>query len=141
MVNTVSASTAADRLESSAQGISSRYESGVQNPRNAWQASTLNQSDAWSQGVQQAIQNDQFQTGVSNSSDEEWQSASLSLGTQRIASGLRDNIDDYQESVQPFLEALQQTDLPARGPAGDLDQNLQRVRAVDEALVEEKRRR
>lgn len=139
MVETVSASTAANRLESAAQGISSRYKEGVNNPRNPWQESTLNQSDAWAQGVQRAINNDQFANGVRGSSNQAWQDGALNLGTQRIGQGLRANIDDYQSSVEPFLQALQNTSLSPRGPRGDLDQNLQRVREVAQTLIDEKR--
>ena len=109
------------------------YTSGVQNPRTDWQAATLAAEGAQAAGVQQAISRKRFSKGVQRAGTARWQAKSTSLGAQRFAGGVAAGASDYANNVAPFLQTIEATTLPPRGPKGD-PRNIQRVSAIDQAL-------
>lgn len=109
------------------------YESGVRNPRRPWQAATLDAKAAYEAGVQEAIANDQFSKGVSQSSDSEWLSRALKLGVQRYAPGIRESISKYASKFRIYRDALAALELPPRGPRNSA-QNYQRSELVGQTL-------
>ncbi len=137
MVQTRSASEARERWESNA-GNRENYESGVENPLRGWQDSALSASERWDEGVRQARESDQFSKGVNQSSDSEWQEKALEIGGQRLRSGVTANTDKFEDRVSKFIDTIENTDLPAKGPAGDVDTNIERSRVMAQALRDAK---
>lgn len=109
------------------------FEQGVRNPRRPWQAATLDASSAYAEGVQEAIANDQFSKGVSQSSDSEWLSRTLKLGVQRYAPGIRESVSKYATKFRPYRDALAALELPPRGPRNS-ESNYERSRIVGQTL-------
>jgi hypothetical protein len=137
MVQTRSASEARERWESNA-GNRENYESGVESPLRDWQDSALGGAERWDQGVRQAAENGQFTTGVNESSSSEWQEKALEVGGQRLRSGVTANTDKYADRVDEYISTIEDTDLPAKGPAGDIDTNIERSRVMAQALRDQK---
>jgi hypothetical protein len=137
MVQTRSAGEARERWESNA-GDRENYESGVENPLRGWQDSALGGAERWNEGVRQARENSQFSAGVNNSSDQEWQEKSLEVGGQRLRSGVTANVDKFESRLEEYISTIEDTELPAKGPAGDVDTNIERSRVMAQALRDQK---
>lgn len=135
MVNVTSTSDAGEKYARRGRNATQDYETGVENTSDAEQAeATQAASGRWESGVQDAIANDAFSRGVSNS-PKSWQEYALNLGTQRFSQGVAQSQGVYEESVEPFFSALESLDLPARGPRGSAE-NFERSRVVGERLNE-----
>ena len=115
------------------------YQQGVEDSSDQeWESETLDAAQNWEQGVQQAAANDQFEAGVS-STTKSWQERAATLGPGRFSEGVRESEDEYEAGFSPYRDVIEGTNLPARGPRGDLDTNMQRSRAMASALVERRR--
>ncbi|KKK96364.1 hypothetical protein LCGC14_2663500 [marine sediment metagenome] len=113
------------------------YQEGIKNPRRSWQQATEEASDAYEEGVTAAISNQSFQKGVSEAGDAKWREGALEKGVRRWPEGVRLGKDDYRQGFAPFHSVIAGVTLPPRGPKGD-PRNYDRVRAIGEALHEEK---
>ena len=109
------------------------FEEGVKNPRADWKASTMAAANNHTQAVQQAVAEKRFEKGVAASSSDRWARKTLSKGAARFAGGVQDAADDYGAGVAPYLEVIEKTQLPARGPKGD-PKNFERVKVMANAL-------
>jgi hypothetical protein len=109
------------------------YTEGVQNPRRSWQQATTEAEKAHTAGVQTAIQNRSFAKGVAKAGDAKWSQKTLAKGPQRFAQGVQEGEGDYQSAVAPYLQIIENTQLPPRGPKGD-PANIERVRVMAAAL-------
>jgi hypothetical protein len=116
-----------------ASGAGQAYTDGVNNPRTPWAASTVASANSWSSGVQMAITDGRFVSGVQAVGDTGWQSKANTIGAQRYPGGITAGQQKYSANIQPFLQLLSTLNLPPRAPKGD-PANLQRVAAVDTAL-------
>jgi hypothetical protein len=109
------------------------YIDGVNNPKQDWQQATAASALTWAAGVQAAITDGRFTSGVNLAGDAKWSQRSTTVGAQRYPGGITAGQGNYQAKIQPFLQLLSTLNLPARAPKGDPG-NLQRVAAVDTAL-------
>ena len=109
------------------------YEEGVRNPRSDWQKSTAAANSAWKQGVNQAVADDRFATGVAATPNSKWQDNAISKGVSRYSAGVQLAQQAYMDGFAPFAAVIASTTLPPRGPKGDPN-NIQRVSVLADAL-------
>jgi hypothetical protein len=137
MVQTRSADEARERWASNA-GNRQNYESGVESPLRGWKESTSASTERWRDAVRQAAENGQFTTGIDPVTDNDWQSKSLEVGAQRLNQGVQANVDKFESNIEKFIDVIESTDLPAKGPTGDVDTNIERSRVMAQALRDAK---
>jgi len=138
MVQTRDSSEARDRWENNA-GNRQNYEAGVESPLRSWSEETAASEETWGEAVRAAADRGALGQGVQRSSDQEWQEKALEVGAGRINQGVKANTDKYEDRVARYIDVIESTDLPARGPSGDVDANIERARAMAQALADEKR--
>ena len=108
------------------------YRYGIQNSED-WQSKTLNAAKNWEAGIQQAIREKRFETGVSRVTTEEWRRKAIEKGARRFVEGVRTAVEDYGKAMGEVLRVLEGITLPERGPRGD-PKNIDRVRVIAETL-------
>ncbi|MBA7493982.1 hypothetical protein ES702_04548 [subsurface metagenome] len=113
------------------------YTLGIKNPRRDWETETLAAEDNWKAGVDAAQAKGLFGKGVSKAGTKKWQDKSLKKGPGRFAEGVYLAGDDYERGFAPYREAIARVDLGPRFPRRD-PRNLERVRRIVNALIEEK---
>lgn len=113
------------------------YQTGVQNPRTPWAAASVAANDRYKAGLTESMQQDRYKKGVTSAGDQRWQSKSVSKGPARFAEGVALSAPDYQSAIQPYLDTIASTQLPARFAKGD-PRNLQRVAVLATALRKKK---
>jgi hypothetical protein len=113
------------------------YKLGIQNPRRDWEQETIAGKANWKAGVDAAAAKDLFAKGVSKAGTKKWQDKALKKGPGRFAEGVYIAGPDYERGFAPFREAIARVELGPRFPKRD-PRNLERVRRVVEALVQEK---
>lgn len=138
MVQIPSANAIADKWERRASSAQDEFTEGVERSSDQeWSESTIAAESAWEQGIQRAAQNDLYIKGVRNTS-KSWEQRTLTLGPRRYSEGVRESEEEYQQGFAPYREVIANTDLPARGPRGDIDTNIERVRVIAQALTNER---
>lgn len=113
------------------------YKLGVQNPKRDWEAETAAAKENWKAGVDAAAAKDLFGRGVAKAGTKKWQDKALKKGPGRFAEGVYLAGDDYAKGFAPYREAIARVDLGPKFPRRD-PRNIERVRRVVEALVQEK---
>lgn len=113
------------------------YKLGVQNPRTPWAASAAAANERYKTGVQESIARNGYAKGVQQAGDQKWQTKSLAKGPSRFAEGVALSAPEYQAAVQPYLDTIAATVLPARFAKGD-PRNIERVRVLAMALRKKK---
>jgi len=113
------------------------YTLGIKNPRRDWETETLAAEDNWKAGVDAAQAKGLFGKGVSKAGSKKWQEKALKKGPGRFAEGVYIAGDDYEKGFAPFREAIARVDLGPKFPRRD-PRNLERVRRIVNALIEEK---
>jgi hypothetical protein len=109
------------------------YKSGILNPRTDWAQATKGAAENWAKGIQQAVSNGSFSKGVQKAGSQKQQQKSVGKGAQRYAAGVAEGQSDYAAAIAPYLQIIESTTLPPRGPKGD-PRNLDRVKAITVAL-------
>jgi len=137
MVQTRSASEARERWANNA-GNRQNYESGVESPLRGWKESTSGATERWNTAVRQAADRDALTVGITDVSDQDWQSKALEVGAGRLNQGVQANTDKFEDNVSKFIDTIENTDLPAKGPQGDVDTNIERSRVMAQALRDAK---
>ncbi len=117
-----------------AQAAAPEYEAGVKAPKKDWATETKAAEGSYTQGVTEAIGRGAFGKGVAEAGTGKWQEKAVKLGPQRFSQGVAGAGGDYAKGFGPVAEALSRVVLPAKGPRGAA-QNIERVRAVDDALA------
>lgn len=128
-----SAADAAAKFVANAQNAAPAYGKGVAGAGTTWQANTAAASENWKQGVQQAASQDRFAAGITNASQQKYQTRASGVGTQRYPTGVAQAGPAYTTAVQPYLTTLQNLTLPPRGVRGSPN-NIQRVAVIAAAL-------
>jgi len=113
------------------------YKSGILNPRTDWANATKAAAGNYVQGIQQAITNKSFEKGVQRAGSQKQQQKAIGKGAMRYAPGVQDAQSDYAQAIAPYLQVIEQTTLPPRGPKGD-PRNIDRVKAITVALRQKK---
>jgi hypothetical protein len=126
-------SSSAKKFVSRGQAASGDYARGVADAGPEWASKTAAAQDSYNQGVQQAITRGAFAKGVQEAGPAKYQAAAAGKGAQRFGPGIAAAEGDWSRGVQPYLQTLESTTLPPRGPKGS-PQNLERVNTVAMAL-------
>ena len=113
------------------------YVAGIQNPRADWATQTANAESSYERGIQEAISMKRFGKGVKKAGSASQIAGAVGKGAQRYAGGVTDGQAKYANNVQPFLDVINSTTLPPRGPKGD-PRNIDRVKAITAALRNKK---
>ena len=113
------------------------YTLGIKSPRRDWETETVAAEDNWKAGIDAAQAKGLFSKGVSKAGSKKWQDKSLKKGPGRFAEGVYLAGDDYEKGFAPYREAIARVDLGPKFPRRD-PRNLERVRRVVTALIEEK---
>ena len=109
------------------------YEEGIRDTSpEEYEAPTIAAEGNYERGVTQAIARKAFSKGVSGSGSK-WKKNSLNPGPTRFSEGTREATQAFAEGFAPFRDVIANLTLPPRGPVGD-PKNIERVRAVDDAL-------
>lgn len=118
-------------------GRTEDYKLGIQNPKRDWEEETKAGKDNWKAGVDAAAAKDLFAKGVTKAGTAKWRDHALKKGPGRFAEGVYIAGPDYETGFKPFHDAISRVDLGPRFPKRD-PRNLNRVKAVVDALIEEK---
>jgi hypothetical protein len=113
------------------------YKAGVQNPRQSWQQATTAAAPAHAAAVVAANARGAFAQGVAKAGDAKWQRGATGKGADRFGPGAAAGQGDYESGVAPYLQIIESTQLPPRGPKGD-PRNIDRVRVLAAALRKRK---
>ena len=113
------------------------YKLGIQNPKRDWADETEAAKNNWKMGIDQAAAKDLFAKGVSAAGTGKWRDNALKKGPGRFAEGVMIAESDYEKGFAPYHAAIERADLGPRFPRRD-PRNLNRVKAVVDALVSEK---
>uniref|UniRef100_A0A6H1ZVI7 Uncharacterized protein n=1 Tax=viral metagenome TaxID=1070528 RepID=A0A6H1ZVI7_9ZZZZ len=113
------------------------YKSGVENPREDWATNTAAAETRYNEGVQAAIAQKRFGSGVKKTGTKGWQDKTAKVGPGRWAEGVREGGDAYAEGFEPFRKTIENTVLPQKYAKGD-PRNIQRVAAIADALHKKK---
>lgn len=118
-------------------GRTEDYKLGIQNPKRDWADETAAAEGNYKAGVDAAQAKGMFKKGVLKAGSGKWKDHSLKKGPGRFAEGVYIAGPDYEKGFAPFREAIARTDLGPRFPRRD-PRNIDRVRKIVDALVEEK---
>jgi len=118
-------------------GRTEDYKLGVQSPRRDWEEETLAASDNWKAGIDAAAAKGLFPKGVREAGTSKWRDKALKKGPGRFAEGVYIAGPDYEKGFARFHRAIEAVDLGPRFPKRD-PRNLERVRRIVNALIEEK---
>jgi hypothetical protein len=116
------------------------YEAGVRETQKDWANNTAAAADSYAQGVQQAISEDRFSSGVERAGSAKWRNNTLTKGPTRWADGIRQSTANYEKGFAPYRQVIEQTQLPPRGPKGSAA-NIERVRVMAQVLHDAKKSR
>lgn len=109
------------------------YEEGVKAPRTDWKAASKEAEKRYEEGVQSAMKDKRFGSGVDKAGTEKWQRKTVELGARRWPEGVRAAEGDFKDGMAKVITAIEGATLPPRFPAGD-PRNLERVKAITEAV-------
>lgn len=113
------------------------YRLGIQNPKRDWADETEAAETNYKMGVDAAHAKGLFVKGVREAGTPKWRDKALRLGPGRFAEGVMIASSDYEKGFQPFHAAIERADLGPKYARRD-PRNLQRVKAIVDALIEEK---
>ena len=132
-MKTKGADRSAAKWSENTAGSTNAYADGVQNPKNDWATQTAAAEDNYKAGVTKAAAAGSFGKGVKRVGTAKQQQNSLSKGVPRFSQGVAVAQPNYAEGIAPFIDVLERTLLPPRGPKGD-PKNINRVTAIATAL-------
>mgnify|MGYP001593738980 CR=1 FL=1 len=120
-----------------AAASSQEYAQGVQNPRRSWQQAAGAAGSNYQVGVQQAISQNRYESGVQKAGDTKYKQGVQEKGVARFGQGVSTQSAQgrYQQGFAPYESAIEGVTLPPRGPKG---QNLARVQAIQDAMIAQK---
>jgi hypothetical protein len=133
MVDIADPSDIAAKWSDRAGSASNVFQEGVSRSSDSeWASATADAEDSWSDGVQDAATEGRFASGVANT-EKSWKERTMTLGTQRYSSGVRESQEEYEQGFAPYADEISSTTLSPRGARGD-QQNYERSREMGEAL-------
>lgn len=127
------AAASAAKFKTNASNAQGTYGTAVAAAGPTWAAATKASADTWQQGVSQAAAQGRFASGITQKSQDKFQTRASTVGPARYGQGVAGAADAWAQGTQPYLNTLAGLNLPARGVKGS-PQNLQRVAVVTEAL-------
>lgn len=125
----------AEKYQRGVAGAGNDYASGVQSPSKPWAQATQASAARWGAGIQQAIQNKSFETGVSKAGDQKWLSGALNKGAQRYTAAATDAATAYSQVADRVMGAAAAAQAAvANMPNTTLEQRLARSGAAARAI-------
>ncbi len=115
------------------------YEDGVRDPDVDWETATAASKDAYEQGVQEAITRGSFASGVAKAGNTKWRDKATKVGAGRWGPGVREAEADMAAGLAPFIDVIERTVLPPRGPRGD-PRNMERATIMAKALADARKK-
>lgn len=122
-----------DKWSRNAQNATPNYESGVRSPRRSWANSAKAAEKNYQTAVVEAAGKGNYGKGIDKAGDSAWAQGTQQKGVQRYGAGVAVSQNRYESAVAPFLQVIESTSLPPRGPKGS-PANFQRVSVMAEAL-------
>ena len=120
---------AAQAWQTGMQNSTQKITAGVNNVTVAPTQLAAAAADRMLMGIQRAVQSGKWQAGLQAVSLQDWKSAMLDKGVNRIASGAaaaRGKVQAFLQAFLPYVaQGVQQMD--ATMPRGDLEQNIARA--------------
>lgn len=113
------------------------YKIGVEHPKRDWEEETAAAEGNYKMGVDAAHAKGLFVKGVREAGSQKWRRGALTKGPGRFAEGVMIAAPDYERGFARYHDAIERVDLGPRFPRRD-PRNLGRVKAVVDALIEEK---
>jgi len=113
---------------------SADYAEGIANPRRSWATATKSAEGAWGAGVQRAVTNKTFSSGVARAGDEKWQRKASTLGVARWGPGVSEAKGEYAAGFAPYVAAIGACVLPPRYARRD-PRNMARVKAIVDCCI------
>lgn len=126
-----------DKWQRRASVAQQDYKDGVAGAGQEWQANTLAAASNHTTATQASLARGAFAAGVKRVGPEKWQRKSETVGAERFSQGVAAATTDYEQAVGPYLDTIETTKLPPRGPKGDPN-NINRVIALNKALRDKK---
>jgi len=115
------------------------YEAGIRSPRVSWADAAGKAADNYKAGVVAAANENRFPRAVAKATDARWTRGALEKGVSRWGPGIQLAGGDYQTGFAPYREAIAALTLPPRFANRD-PRNVERVRAIVNAMIETKKR-
>ena len=127
------AASSAQKWSTRAANAMPDYQAGVQGAGQRWADGSTSSEQAYVSGVTSAANAGSYGKGVRKAGAAKYQDRATKFGPQRFQQGVQGSAPDYQKGVQPFITALNSTQLPPRG-ARSGSQNIARVQAVIDVM-------
>lgn len=115
------------------------YESGIRDPEVNWATAAGAARESYEQGVQESIARGAFQKGIERAGNDKWREKATRVGAGRWGPGVREAEGDMASGFEAFVDVIERTQLPPRGPRGD-PRNLERAAIMARALSDARRR-
>ena len=112
---------------------SGQYKDGVLNPKKDWATEAAKAEPAYKTAVAAASARGAYGAGVKGCGTSRQQQKAAEKGPSRFAEGVMTGGADYEKGFSPFHSVIKATELPPRGPRGDVA-NLNRVSIISKAL-------
>ncbi|MBA7570071.1 hypothetical protein ES708_11816 [subsurface metagenome] len=113
------------------------YKLGIEHPKRDWEEETAAAEDNYKMGVDAAHIKGLFVKGVREAGSQKWRRGALTKGPTRFAEGVMIAAPDFEKGFARYHAAIERVDLGPRFPRRD-PRNLGRVKAVVDAMIEEK---
>lgn len=114
------------------------YEAGVKDPAVDWARAAAGSSDAYEAGINDSIQRGAYQSGITAAGNQKWARKAADVGVARWAPGVRSAQGDMETKLTKYVQVLERTSLPPRGPRGDA-RNIERSAIVAKVLSDARR--
>ena len=119
--------------------VPERYRQGVQGADWASAVKDPATQARWGEGVQRAVSEGKYASGVAGVSNEEWKRMALEKGANSIAAGMTAGAEKYTRKFAPILQAMQAAaaSLPARSTDANanIDARLKPIVAAAQAAA------
>jgi len=136
MVETKSIEQTRKNWKDSHGRIPAAYKAGVQ-ASTGWQQKAIAGEDLYAAKLQEAIANKRRARKLANVSDEQWKSATVNKGAERIVRGMSEAEDKFAAGMGKVLDTIRNVNLPPRtaDPIANVDN---RVKPIVAALAKMK---
>jgi hypothetical protein len=130
------AADSAAKFAQRAAAAGPQYTAGVANAGTKWASNTVASATNWAAGVQTAITDGRFASGVQGSGPK-YQTNASTKGARNYVPGVQAAGPTWQAKVTPFLNVIANLTLPPKAPKGS-PANIQRVSMIADALRQAK---